>query len=115
MGDTLFVDCQTWLHSADIAALLKSLDFLDTLDVDSIIPGHGPVVTKDYITIQRSFVYEWLGAVAEGIAKGWGMDECAANISFAERFPMDIGQPEMMEYVQRTNNMKCYQYLTNQW
>lgn len=114
LGDTLFVDCQTWLHSADIAALLKSLDFIETLDVDYLIPGHGPVTTKDYVKKQRSFVYEWLGAVAEGISKGWSMDECVANISFADRCPMDIGQPEMMEYVQRTNTEKCYQYLTNQ-
>ena len=114
VGDTLFVDCQTWLHSANIADLLKSLDFLETLDVDHIIPGHGPIVTKDYIAKQRSFIYEWLGAVAQGIAKGWSMEECVANISFAERCPMDIGQPEMMEYVQRTNTIKCYQYLTHQ-
>ena len=114
LGDTLFVDCQTWLHSADIAALLKSLDFVETLDVDYLIPGHGPVVTKDYVKKQRAWVYEWLGAVGEGISKGWSVDECVANISFADRCPMDIGQPEMMEYVQRTNTVKCYNYLTNQ-
>ena len=114
LGDTLFVDCQTWLHSEDIAALLKSLDFVETLDVDYLIPGHGQVVTKDYVKKQRAWVYEWLGAVGEGISKGWSVDECVANISFADRCPMDIGQPEMMEYVQRTNTVKCYNYLTNQ-
>lgn len=113
LGDTLFVDCQTWLHSADIADLLKSLDFVETLDVDYLIPGHGPVVTKDYVKKQCAWIYEWLGAVGVGISKGWGLDECLANISFADRCPMDIGQPEMMEYVQRTNTIKCYNYLTN--
>lgn len=113
LGDTLFVDCQTWLHSADIADLLKSLDFVETLDVDYLIPGHGPVVTKDYVKKQRAWIYEWLGAVGAGISKGWGLDECLANISFADRCPMDIGQPEMMEYVQGTNTIKCYNYLTN--
>lgn len=113
LGDTLFVDCQTWLHSADIGALLKSLDFVETLDADHFIPGHGPVVTKDYVKKQRSFIYEWLGAVAEGISKGWSEDECVANISFADRCPMDIGQPEMMEYVQINNVKKCYDYLIN--
>ena len=111
LGDTLFVDCQTWLHSADIDALLKSLDFVDTLDVDYLIPGHGPVVTKEYIAKQRAFIYEWLGAVGAGISKGWSVDECADNISFADRCPMDIGQPEMMEYVQVNNVIKCYNYL----
>ena len=111
VGDTLFSDCQTWLHSADIAELLKTLDFLETLDVDYIVPGHGPVVKKDYIAKQRAFIYEWIAAVAQGIEKGWSLDECIANISFADRCPVDIGQDEMMEYIQRTNVVKCYNYL----
>ena len=114
VGDTIFSGCQTWLHSADIDALLKSLDFLETLeDVDYIVPGHGPVVTKDYIPKQRAFIYEWIAAVAKGVEKGWDLDECIANISFADRFPMDIGQEETMGYVQRTNVIKCYHYLTH--
>jgi cyclase len=112
VGDTLFVDCQTWLHSADIDELLETLDFLETLDVDWIVPGHGPVVTKDYIKVQRSIIYEWIAAVASGIQKGWSLDECIANISFADRWPVDIGQAESMEYIQRTNVVKCYNYLT---
>lgn len=114
VGDTLFVDCQTWLHSADIGCLLKTLDFLETLNVDFFVPGHGPVCDKSYIAKQRSFIYEWIDAVGKGIAKGWDMDTCVRNISFADRYPMDIGQPESMEYVQRTNVIRCYKYLTNQ-
>ena len=33
------------------------------------------------------------------------------RISFADRCPMDIGQPECMEYVQTNNVRKCYDYL----
>lgn len=112
VGDTLFVDCQTWLHSADIDPLLKTLDFLETLDVDWFVPGHGPVVTKDYIRVQRSVIYEWIAAVAAGIQRGWSLDQCIENISFADRWPVDIGQEESMEYIQRTNVVKCYNYLT---
>ena len=112
-GDTLFSDCQTWLHSAEIDLLLKTLDFLETLDVDWFVPGHGPVVTKEFIQGQRAFIYEWIAEVAKGIQKGWSQEECVKNITFADRFPVDIGQEEMMEYIQRTNAIKCYNYLTN--
>jgi len=111
VGDTIFSGCQTWLHSAEIDLLLETLDFLETLDVDWIVPGHGPVVKKEYIATQRQVILDWIAAVDEGMKKGWSVDECIANISFADRWPVDIGQGEMMEYIQRTNNVKCYNYL----
>ena len=112
VGDTIFANCQTWLHSADIDQLIASLHFLETLDVDYIVPGHGPVVARDYIHVQIGFIYEWIGAVAAGIAKGWTQEECIARINFKSRYPVDIGQDESMDYIQRTNVIKCYKYVT---
>ncbi|PKM61235.1 MAG: MBL fold metallo-hydrolase [Firmicutes bacterium HGW-Firmicutes-4] len=113
VGDTIFSDCQTWLHSANIDELIASLKFIYTLDVDYIVPGHGPVVKKSYILKQIGFIYEWLAAVANGIGKEWSVEECVEKISFKDRFPVDIGQDEMMPYIQTTNIFKCYNYLTN--
>lgn len=112
VGDTIFSECQTWLHSADIDDLINSLHFLKTLDVDYIIPGHGPVVTKAYIDVQLSVIYKWIAAVADGISKGWSQDECIRNIKF-EQLPVDVGQDEMMEYIQTRNVIKCYDYVIN--
>ncbi|WP_303865026.1 MBL fold metallo-hydrolase [Alkalibaculum bacchi] len=109
-GDTLFVGCQTWLHSANIDELISSLQFLKTLDVDYIVPGHGPVVGKEYIDVQLALIYKWISAVAGGIAQDWTLDECIKKISFTD-LPVDIGQAEMMDYVQRTNVTKCYNYI----
>ncbi|MCL2580120.1 MAG: MBL fold metallo-hydrolase [Oscillospiraceae bacterium] len=112
VGDTLFAECQMWLHSANIPQLLETLDFLESLNAEWIVPGHGPVVKNDYIAVQRAFIYEWIAAVAEKVIKGWTLEECIAGISFADRYPVDIGQGEMMEYIQHTNVVKCYNYLT---
>lgn len=114
VGDTVFSDCQLWLHSANIEELLKSLEFIHTLDVDYVIPGHGPVVTKSYLEEQIAFIQEWIKAVDQGIKKGWSKEECIKEISFADRFPVDIGQDEMMDYIQRTNVVKCFDYLEAQ-
>lgn len=113
VGDTLFVDCQVWLHSADIDKLLESLRFLRKFDAEYIIPGHGPVVTKEYIDVQIAFIYEWITAVANGMAKGWTREECIKRINFSDRYPVDIGQSEMMEYIQTTNVVKLYDYLAD--
>lgn len=112
VGDTIFAKCQTWLHSANIDELLQTFDFLESLNAEWIVPGHGPIIKTDYIAEQRGFVYDWIAAVSDGVVKGWSEEECVANISFADRYPVDIGQGEMMEYIQRTNVIKCYKYLT---
>lgn len=111
-GDTLFVNCQTWLHSANIDELISSLQFLKTLDIDYIVPGHGPVVGKEYIDVQLALIYKWISAVAEGVAKDWTLDKCLEEISFTD-LPVDIGQGEMMDYIQKTNVTKCYNYIKN--
>ncbi len=112
VGDTVFAGCQTWLHSADIDQLIASLKFIGSLDVDYIVPGHGPVVTKAYLKEQIGFIYEWIGTVAAGVAKGWTEEECVERINFKSRYPVDIGQHESMDYIQRTNVIKCYNYVT---
>ena len=42
-GDTVFSECQTWLMTSDVDRWLASLDRLAGLDVDILVPGHGPV------------------------------------------------------------------------
>lgn len=111
VGDTIFSGCQTWLHQADPDAWLRSLEFLKTLDVDYIIPGHGPVVTKDYIPKQSAFIREWVTAVAIGIAKGWSKEECVKRISFLDRYPVDIGQESSGPMIQQLNTKRLYDYL----
>ena len=112
-GDTIFSGCQTWLMTSDVAGWLTALDRIRTLDVDWVIPGHGPVVTKAYLDVQRSVLMEWKTAVAVAIAKGWTREETVARVSFADRFgPVDIGQGYMMGYIQTWNAGSLYDKLT---
>ena len=111
-GDTIFSSCQTWLMTSDVEGWLTALDRIRTLDVDWIVPGHGPVVTKACLDVQRSVLMEWKTAVAVAIAQGWTREETVARVSFAERYPVDIGQGYMMEYIQTLNAGALYDELT---
>jgi cyclase len=111
-GDTVFCECQTWLYVSNVDEWIAALDRLSGLDVDHVVPGHGPVTTKAYLAVQKSFLMEWVTAVAVGVARGWSKDECIARISFADRFPVDIGQEYMMEKIQRENVSALYDKLT---
>ena len=112
-GDTIFSGCQTWLMTSDVQQWLAALERIGTLDVDWIIPGHGPVVTKQYLDVQRSVLMEWKTAVAVAIAKGWTREQTVAEVNFKDRFgPVDIGQGYMMEYIQNLNAGTLYDKLT---
>ncbi|MHB8072698.1 MBL fold metallo-hydrolase [Desulfosporosinus fructosivorans] len=111
-GDTIFSGCQTWLQECDADVWLKSLEFLYSLDIEYIVPGHGPVVKKDYILKQSNFIREWMASVATGMSKGWSKEECVERISFLDRCPVDIGQEESGPMIQQMNVRNIFDYLS---
>jgi cyclase len=102
-GDTVFSECQTWLMSSNIDQWIAALDRIAMLDVDHIIPGHGPITSKAYLATQRAVLLEWQAAVAAAVARGWSREETIRRVSFADRHPVDVGQEYMMEYIQSNN------------
>jgi cyclase len=112
-GDTIFSGCQTWLMTSNVDRWLAALERIRGLDVDWMIPGHGPVVPKSYVDVQRSQLMEWKTAVAAAIAKGWTREETVARVNFRDSFgPVDIGQGYMMDYIQTWNAGVLYDKLT---
>jgi cyclase len=111
-GDTVFSECQTWLMTSDVDQWLGALEVIKGLDVDHVIPGHGPVTTKGYLATQRSVLLEWVSAVAVAVAKGWTREETIARVNFADRYPVDVGQGYMMNHIQTLNAASLYDKLT---
>jgi cyclase len=111
-GDTVFSECQTWLMTSDIDQWLTALEVIRDLDVDHVVPGHGPVTTKQYLATQRSVLLDWTSAVADAVAKGWSRDETVARVNFAERYPVDVGQAYMMNHIQTLNAASLWDKFT---
>ena len=55
-GDLLFTDCHPFLGDANIAGWIKVLDYIMTMDVDKIIPGHGPVSSKKDVADLKKYL-----------------------------------------------------------
>jgi cyclase len=89
--------------TSNVDMWIAAIDRIRSLDVDHVIPGHGPVQGKDYLHTQVAFMLEWEAAVASAVAKGWSREETVERVSFAERYPVDVGQEYMMEYIQTRN------------
>jgi cyclase len=111
-GDTVFSQCQTWLMTSDINQWVGSLEVIGGLDVDYVVPGHGPVTTKAYLATQRAVLLDWLGAVANAVAQGWSREETIARVNFADRYPVDVGQGYMMNHIQTLNAASLWDKLT---
>jgi glyoxylase-like metal-dependent hydrolase (beta-lactamase superfamily II) len=87
---------------------LKSLKEYDKLDVDKVVPGHGPVADKSCFKQMYKIVKGCLDAVRAAIAKGMSLEEAQEKVSFAEILP---GVPEHMKGVTRMNVGRLYEYL----
>ncbi len=111
-GDTVFSECQTWLMTSNVDEWIAALDRVSELDVDYVIPGHGPVTTKEYLYTQRAMLMEWKTAVAVALAKGWSREETIERVHFKERYPVDIGQEYMMDYINSYNAASLFDKLS---
>jgi cyclase len=111
-GDTVFCECQTWLMTSNVDQWIDALARIQALDVDHLVPGHGPVTTPDYLDTQRANLLEWKAAVAAAVAKGWTREETIARVKFTDRYPVDIGQGYMMEHIQTLNAASLWDKFT---
>ncbi len=113
-GDTIFSGCQTWLMGSNVTQWLAALDRIARLDdIDWVVPGHGEVVTMEYLARQRANLLDWVTAVADAVAKGWTREETVARVNFEERYPVDIGQGYMMNHIQTLNAGSLWDKITH--
>ncbi|HEX8949670.1 MAG TPA: MBL fold metallo-hydrolase, partial [Dissulfurispiraceae bacterium] len=55
-GDVLFTGYHPFIGDGDIEGWIKALDYILTLDVEKIVPGHGPVSTKKDIQDMKDYL-----------------------------------------------------------
>mgnify|MGYP001827562983 FL=1 len=91
---------------------MTAIDRIGQLDVDYVVTGHGPDTTKKYLAVQRSMLMELNTAVAVAIDKGWSKEETMERVHFKDRYPVDIGQEYMMDYINEWNAKSLYEKLT---
>ena len=102
-GDTVFNDVQTWVMASDVDQWIEALNTISRLDVDRVIPGHGKVTDLRYLQTQKAVLLWWKSQVADAVAKGWSREETIERVQMRDRYPVDIGQEYMMDYIQKHN------------
>ncbi|MBM9466550.1 MBL fold metallo-hydrolase [Nakamurella leprariae] len=102
-GDTIFSECRTWLMTSDLDGWLVALDRIAALDVDVVVPGHGPVTTLGAVAAQRAVLLAWMHAAADAVARGWSRQETIDRLADLDRSPVDVGLESMEPYIRTAN------------
>lgn len=106
--DIIFHHAKSWFQEADPAAWLASLKKLADLDVDVVVPGHGPVCKKDYIEEQAGIVRQWIELVKSAIRQGLSVDEAVAKIVSPDPYPKQPGTPMTEAELHKANVSRLY-------
>jgi glyoxylase-like metal-dependent hydrolase (beta-lactamase superfamily II) len=87
---------------------IESLQKMEKVDSDFIVPGHGTVATKREVQEFRSFIEECIKRVREAIHKGMSKEEAANQISFLDLYRAIHPGP----WQQRMNVLRLYEKMT---
>jgi cyclase len=106
------VTSMPFFHQALPDEWIKSLKYLQTLDFDKVVCGHGEVQEKSYITQMIKNIQTWVGAVSDAIKKGMTLEEAQKNVTMVKEFP-DLVKNTTMPGVVQMNVGGIYKYLKN--
>jgi cyclase len=79
-GDILFTDFHPFMGDSDVAGWVKCLDFILSLDAETIIPGHGPLSGKKDISEMKAYIQLFDQKARELTAKTNDVDFIAAEL-----------------------------------
>ena len=107
-GDNVVNGWQPNLAECSPVEWIGSLQKIEAMDVDVIVPGHGEIADKRVVREFRIFIQECIDEVKEAISQGISKEEAANRISFEERLPALHPGAEW----QRPSVMRLYEMLS---
>ena len=75
MGDLGFLQSQPFMVYCDPQAWVSELERMETLDVETYVPGHGPLGTKADLALQREFITKLEEMVGQAVSDGLTAEE----------------------------------------
>jgi glyoxylase-like metal-dependent hydrolase (beta-lactamase superfamily II) len=79
-GDILFSDFHPYLADGNLAGWSRTLDDLLAMDVEKIVPGHGPLSTKQDLREMKAYLAQFDARAQALAASGLDADAIAAEL-----------------------------------
>jgi glyoxylase-like metal-dependent hydrolase (beta-lactamase superfamily II) len=84
-ADLIFSNCHPYLADGTLRGSLEWLDYLSTLDIETVLPGHGPIGSKSVITDMKNYILE-VESTATNFAEQGSPEEELQNIPIPEKY-----------------------------
>ncbi len=94
-----------FLHQALPYEWLESLKHMQQLEANVLVPGHGDVCDRSYLSIMSNTIQTWIDAVSGAIDKGMSLEETQNTISV-----LDL-RDERAKQIQDMNVAHLYEVL----
>ena len=82
-GDILFTDFHPFLADGDFSGWSATIDKLLTMDIDRIVPGHGPLSTKKDLREMKAYLIQFDTLARELVVKGESSEAVTAAMTKA--------------------------------
>jgi len=112
-SDNIFHKVMTFLQAALPYQWLESLQKLQDMDVDVLIPGHGTICDKSYIPEQAAIIQGWIDAIKKGIESGLTMEQMQDNPPYKDPYKLERGVEFIAQELPRMNVACLYEVLKN--
>lgn len=97
-----------FMHQALPRQWVASLEEMENLEADYLVPGHGQVCTKGHLAVVRDIVRGAIEAVTSAIKQGMSLEEAQQRVAlYGDRFPKN----ERLAMVQRMGIARLYEVL----
>ncbi len=93
---------------------LDSLNLIQELEADVLVPGHGDICDTNYISEMAAFIQAWIDAVAGAIDRGMSLEETQDKVSLLDRYPMPPHIGFLAQKWQHANVARLYEVLKKQ-
>jgi glyoxylase-like metal-dependent hydrolase (beta-lactamase superfamily II) len=83
-GDLLFNEATPIMWAGPVENWIRACDYLLALDVETIVPGHGPIADKVSVRAQKRYFEHVRDEARRRFEAGLGWEEAAADIALGE-------------------------------
>jgi cyclase len=106
LGDLFFHGRFPWLGDCDLDGWIRTLERVLTLDVDTVVPGHGAPTTSRELASFRDLLRDIRNAVARAISSGASEDAAVREVTL----PQYAAMPRYAQWLS-FNVRAAYRYL----
>ncbi len=92
---------------------LGSIDRLEKMEFDILVPGHGDVGTKACLPEMRASIQACMDAVKQAIDRGMTLQEAKDRVRLTDLYPQLSGDKRTITWLQRVNIAQLYRALTS--